>query len=133
MKLYTKKDIIKILDDSVYIFEKCLKRELQYSPLKSDFEKANKELIPIIKQVKEDIEHLSVDKLERVGLWGDQLTLKIKGFENAFKSWSSNGTKKALLKLLKWLNTILGSLSIIIPHCEPIKEYKECIENDLSD
>ena len=74
-----------------------------------------------IEETKYPLSMVEVDDLAAVGLTGDSLKLKLKGFEIALNS-KEHGS------ILRWTNIILGSLSKVIPIVEPIKEYKEVLE-----
>ena len=88
--------------------------------------------------------HIS-KRLSFAGLDGVQLDLKLKGFnasyENLklfkllgfFDSTKKKALRKLLLKILKWINILLGSISSLIPAGEAIKEYKEAIEAGLEE
>ena len=73
------------------------------------------------------------DALGNAGLSGQELAFKIKGFQMAFDRFWRRGTLNLLKKLLKWINTILKSLIAAIPGAEAINEFKESIENEISD
>jgi len=84
-------------------------------------------------------------KLSLAGLDGAQLDLKLKGFNASYENLKLSkllgffdATKKKtllklLLKILKWINILLGSISSVIPAGEAIKEYKEAIEAGLEE
>jgi hypothetical protein len=77
----------------------------------------------------------NVPKLRAVGLTGASLRLKVAGLRRAFTRMLSGAAApfRALRNFLGWGNTILGSLASVFQAVEVIKEYKECIENDLAD
>jgi hypothetical protein len=68
------------------------------------------------------------DILERIGLTGHQLALKLKGLNDAWQAFNELGTVRLLKKLLEWINAILGSLIAALPGGEALKEFKEAIE-----
>ena len=72
-------------------------------------------------------------KLKAAGLTGPQLKLKLAGFNRAFERFSERGTVMLAKKVLKWINKILGSLMSAIPGAEPIKEFKEALEEELDE
>lgn len=80
-----------------------------------------KELAENFDEAKKDLLDIKQEDLFDVGLTGNGLKLKLKGFELAV----ANRLKKPILR---WINIILGSLSKILPVLEPIKEYKEILE-----
>lgn len=127
------KILIEILRKSESIFKNSIEEELNSLPLKENFKKVFPDIYKATESTMKKIENISFQELANVGLTGNQLDLKAKGFDKAFAHWEQHCGKKNLLRLLKWLNTILGSLSSIIPICEPIKEYKECLENHISE
>jgi len=70
-------------------------------------------------------------KLKNVGLAGNQLEWKYSRFIAAWTEWDNSNTLPSCKKLLRWFNTILGSLSSVLPILEPLKEFKEGIENEI--
>ena len=80
---------------------------------------------------KTDVEGISVTLLDtKEPLFQRE---KIYGFKDALHKWkntpcSPKKCQQLLLKLLKWANIILGSLVVVIPLVEPIKEFKEVLE-----
>jgi hypothetical protein len=78
----------------------------------------------------------NVPQLRAVGLTGASLRLKVAGLRRAFTRLLSGAAAPfhgRLRNFLAWGNTILGSLASVFQAVEVIKEYKECIENDLAD
>ncbi len=82
------------------------------------------------------------NQLTVAGLDGAELDLKLEGFNEAMDAfrlqmqatgWIGRRLRKLLLRLLKWINTILGSLSSVIPSGEAIKELKEVLENGVEE
>jgi hypothetical protein len=67
------------------------------------------------------------------GLTGSELTPKLTGFDLAFETFKKWGTVRLLKKLLRWINSILGSLIESIPGGGAIKEFKELIENAIEE
>lgn len=66
--------------------------------------------------------------LNRVALAGPSLQLKVSGFRRAFNRLIRGGAavfKRNARYLLAWSNTILGSLTDVLPGAEVIKEFKE--------
>ena len=75
-------------------------------------------------------------KLKKAGLTGASWKLKWYGFKRGFsRLWQAGreGLRKATGWLLRWSNTILGSLTTVVPQAEIIKEFKECVENDIAE
>lgn len=72
--------------------------------------------------------------LSMVGLTGEQLQLKLKGYFAAVARGYRrvlNSYIRWLKECLRWANIILGSLSKVFAACEPLKEFKEVIEAAL--
>ena len=128
-----KGSLIGVLKKTRTIFDETLKKELKGLPLEKQFNDAHSEIENSIRKAINDLENESDQNLISVGLSGKQLQLKLSGFNNAYTIWQAKRTNKILLSLLKWLNIILGSLAAIIPIIEPIKEYKECLENHIAE
>ena len=97
-------------------------------PLKKQFEKAVDEL----EKRTPDFKNLI---LKNMGLSGEQFKLKWKGFKDNYGAWRSTGSIRYLKFALKWLNTILGSLSFIpgLQFLEPLKELKESLEHTIDE
>ena len=76
-------------------------------------------------------------KLEQVGLTGSPLALKVAGIKNAFGRWlrgAGGFFRRYAHSFFNWSNTLLGSLAEALgPAGDFIKEFKECLENDLED
>lgn len=72
-------------------------------------------------------------RLGEAGLSGKQLKLKLTTFRRLLDQYKKRGTLTLLTKLLKSINRILGSLISAMPGAEPIKEFKEAIEEELDD
>lgn len=77
-------------------------------------------------------QHLD-DQLARVGLVGPSLDLKLAGFEYAMVMFLESLSLKWFKRLLKWINTLLGSLKSVIPGVEIVKELKESAEHGIEE
>jgi hypothetical protein len=76
----------------------------------------------------------SLDRsLETAGLTGAELELKIGGWRRALRRFGVQPVRKALIKTLGWANLILGSLAVVLPHAEAVKEFKDAFEKSLDD
>lgn len=127
----TKQDcdnLVNFIDDCEKLFDDILAGKLSNSPLKNEYKDARKEVNHCFSETKSGITNIPIRLLAGVGLLGDQLKLKLKGFYEALKAWLQNSGKDLLITLLKWANIILGSLSSVLQVCEPIKEFKDCME-----
>ena len=80
--------------------------------------------------------------LETVGLTGPELVMKVAGYAAARDQLETQrrqpkppprGLGWLFQRVFAWLNTILGSLSSVIPGVDAIKEFKEAIENGIED
>ena len=111
-----------------------------WDTVRKAFERLRAELSHRAEEVSHDASYGTPDptideKLASRGLVGEQLDLKLAGWHRV-QSWKIFAwlfPRRWLAALLRWANVILGSLSSVFPPAEIIKEYKECIENDLTD
>ncbi len=70
--------------------------------------------------------------LDRLGLSGANLRLKLGGWARAYDQWRADpGT--ALRRVFRWSNTLLGSMAGVVGAAEPLKEFKESVENAYED
>ncbi len=87
---------------------------------------------PLIEEVESEVglitseTHSRWQALKSLGLTGSSLTLKV----TEFFEWFSKGKLK---RLLKSLNSILGSLFKVFGQLEPVKEFKDHLEINLDD
>jgi hypothetical protein len=73
-------------------------------------------------------------KLRDIGLWGSQLEWKIIGylyFRERFLIGDGRIWRNCK-QMLKWVDVILGSLTVAFMVLEPVKEFKEGLEASLS-
>lgn len=68
------------------------------------------------------------ERLERVGLTGRMLDVKLRIFDRVRERVFRNWIPKRIRKLLEIIDTILGSLAAAIPIAEPLVEVKDLIE-----
>jgi hypothetical protein len=73
------------------------------------------------------------DRLERAGLTGAQLDLKLSGWRGALDRFFNTPGRGLLRRALRWGNVVLGSLAGAIGAAEAIKEFKETVEAGLED
>ena len=73
------------------------------------------------------------DRLERAGLTGEQLELKLGGWRRAVDRFFNRPGRGLLRRALRWGNVVLGSLAGAIGAAEAIKEFKETVEAGLED
>lgn len=72
--------------------------------------------------------------LEKVGLTGVQLAMKLLGFFSAIDRLAKHTAMKVnqfvrhVRECLRWANIVLGSLAAVCIAAEPIKEFKEVLE-----
>lgn len=71
--------------------------------------------------------------LESAGLTGAQLHSKLLGYSDARIRFLVFGSRRYLKRALRWANTLLGSLSTVLPIAEPLLELKETVENGATD
>jgi hypothetical protein len=71
--------------------------------------------------------------LDEHGLTGDELRLKRRGFVGRMFSWGRRINRPWLRSVLRWANTLLGSLAAVFPPAASIKEFKESLENLIED
>ena len=77
-----------------------------------------------IERSREQLREVTEVQFGGVGLTGSSLKLKIRGFMLALSSGRDR-------RILRWMNIILGSLSAVLPLLEPVKQYKEALEEGL--
>jgi hypothetical protein len=80
-----------------------------------------RELHPAFKILAREVMDSDDDRLSLVGLSGNQLKFKMYVFNFFLK-------KNAIKKVLEAINSILGSLSLVFPLAESIKEFKDFLE-----
>jgi hypothetical protein len=107
--------------------------ELIPADLRRDFRRAWRDVEPQFPIVREGIGALEDTRLRDLGLAGNQLTLKLSGFERARAALTTRWTKRALKKVLEWMNVLFGSILAGVAAAEPIKEIKEALEASLED
>jgi hypothetical protein len=71
--------------------------------------------------------------LDAHGLTGDELRLKRRGFVGRMFAWGHRINRPWVRSVLRWANTLLGSLADVFPPAAPIKEFKESLENLIED
>ena len=67
-------------------------------------------------------------QLEKVGLTGKQLQFKLDLFYWLKDRWQTKRTRNWAVRILGVMNTILGSMAKVFAQIEPVKEFKEAIE-----
>jgi hypothetical protein len=77
----------------------------------------------------------SMSRLERFGLTGANLRLKLNGWYRALDRLrdSAAPSLRTWKKIFNWANTILGSLTAVIGAAEALKELKVAAENSYED
>lgn len=73
------------------------------------------------------------DRLGAVGLAGANLALKTSGWRRAREAMGGVFAPRAARRMFRWANTILGSLAVVVPPAEVLKELKEATENTYED
>ena len=73
------------------------------------------------------------DRLQAVGLGGANLALKTSGWRRAREAMGGVFAPRAARRMFRWANTILGSLAVVVPPAEALKELKEATENTYED
>ena len=67
------------------------------------------------------------------GLTGAHLKYKIEGFRAAFERWDFLVDKELILRVLDWINVVLGSFATLFPGLEAVKEFKETLEQGIQE
>ena len=75
----------------------------------------------------------SLGPLREAGLADASLLMKFTGYLEARRRFLRRGGIKRLKTMLKWINTILGSLAAALPSAHPLVEMKEAIERVVED
>jgi hypothetical protein len=130
----------KCLEDLDYIVEK--RPELLEKEFYSYAREAWEEVRYKIKQTLDKLNSLEEDQglmsgLDAVGLSGNQLKFKNAGFQRVHQEFEDTlRTGKPLgpilRKLFAWFNIILGSFAKALPLLEPVKEFKEALEQSIA-
>lgn len=127
--------IAEFLDETTKLFEQIVGwREVLFDEdIRDDIEAAWNEIKSrdVIAKVLQGFDQLDQWKRAEAGLAGRNLDLKLNAFGRALRRFRKQGTVRWLRPVLKWLNTILGTLASLIPGGEVLKEYKESIEHGL--
>jgi hypothetical protein len=71
--------------------------------------------------------------LERAGLTGTQLELKLGGWRRAVRFFRATPTRALLRRALRWANVLLGSLAGVVGAAEALKEFKETVETGIEE
>ena len=90
-----------------------------------------KEVRAVIVDEKKTLQESSKDcwiKLQKCGLTGNQLALKIETFNKFLSHFEKTREQRFLRRLLGIINSIYGSLSSVLPPLEIAKEFKDVIE-----
>ena len=119
-----------ILRDALYTEPPALSSDLR-DHFKSAWPDVDRAFEVVRKAIEKDGPN---ELLTAAGLTGKSLTLKALGLRRAFGKLTrgtSQGHRKRLVQFLGWGGTIVGSLSRAIPGAEVIKEFIECVRNDL--
>jgi hypothetical protein len=94
---------------------------------KSDLE----ELVAALAQDASDLDHRQT--LERHGLTGQPLRMKLRAWRSRFFQFGRRMNRRWLRSVLRWGDSILGSLVDALTVGAAGKEFKEAIENFIAD
>lgn len=97
----------------------------------STLESAWKEVRKNFEQVRQALKTSPLeftDKLKEHGLTDDQLKFKMELFNRLINHFNTTRAPIWLRRLLNLVNSILGSLTSTFPPLEPVKEFKEALE-----
>jgi len=113
------------------VSEKVLSEDL-YEATKS----AWKDLQGRFDEVSKKLDQVRIEELQVYGLSGLQLDFKIEAFHflrRKFieKLFIKKHRRRFMRRLLKAIDSILGSLSILIPYLHPITEFKDTLDSIL--
>lgn len=133
-----RKELILFLDELHELMELAILKHSSLLPkeLVVHFHEVWKDSQTSFAELRHSLEHVDAAQLNRVGLTGSHLRLKAAGFRRARgkkPNDTAEGWRKWLLRLLKWANVILGSLSKLLDQADVIKEMKEALENGLEE
>lgn len=100
-----------------------------YDSLNAAWEDVRKNLELVVHTLHDthDLKSIS-DQLEKVGLTGKQLEFKLHLFYWLKERWQTEKTRNWIVRVLGAMNTILGSMAKVFAQIEPVKEFKEAIE-----
>ena len=96
--------------------------------LKSAWEDVRENLKSVVKDLHDSDPESVLDKLKENGLTGKQLEFKLNLFYWLKGRWEAERTRNWIVRVLGAMNTILGSLAKVFAQIEPVKEFKEAIE-----
>ena len=109
-------------------------REELRQPIADAWRELGRSFEDVMKALVEEGDELVSDRqLERLGLTGNQLKLKLTGFNGAWDRFRERGTVNLLKKLLDWIDIILGSLASIIPGADAIEEFKDSAKHSIEE
>ena len=116
------------------LLKRITKNKRLYDSLNAAWEDVRKNLELVVQKLHKPQLHDSSDlksipdQLEDVGLTGKQLEFKLHLFYWLMKRWQAERTRNWIVRVLGAMNTILGSLVKVFAQIEPVKEFKEAIE-----
>jgi hypothetical protein len=87
----------------------------------------------LIRMLEQPLTNLPWSNLDAHGLTGDELALKRQGWLGSIFAWGRRINRSWVRSVLRWGDTLLGSLAAVFPPAGPIKEFKEALENLIED
>jgi hypothetical protein len=73
------------------------------------------------------------ERLQAVGLVGNQLRVKISGWQRAVSRFWRQPRLQFARMATGWADVVLGSLAVAVPVVDLIKEFKEVVERAIDD
>ena len=131
------KRLIDFLDDlnAIFAYVARFRGELLPTELAEIYPAAWNDGATAIQLAKIAIEEGTVDatKLEAAGLTGASLALKLTGFNRAMTAFRTRPLRYLFRRILKWANTLLGSLAVVLEVLHLVKELKEAVEHGMDE
>ena len=111
------------------LLKRITKNKRLYDSLYSAWVDVRKNLELVVNKLHDtlDLKPIS-DQLEKVGLTGKQLEFKLQLFNWLKERWQTEKTRNWVVRVLGAMNMILGSLAKVFAQIEPVKKFKEAIE-----
>lgn len=106
---------------------------LFYQPMREPLRAAYEEVRDRHEELVTELEYVDVERLRENGLTGESLRMKLTGYLTARNRFWRRGGIKYLKLMLKWINTILGSIAAALPPAHALTEVKDAIERVIED
>jgi hypothetical protein len=116
-----------VVDDGRFVPNK------QHDDVRAAWQHARADLDALVSALTRPQANTHLAGLGRHGLTGVPLRMKLRAWRSRFFRFGRRMNRAWLRSVLRWGDTILGSLTDVIPFGAAGKEFKEAIENFLDD